>query len=185
MTREETGIPGLFTLHARVLADDRGSFVKTFHVDDHEALGLRTDWREEYCTSSRAGVVRGMHFQTPPADHVKLVYCLVGAVHDVVLDLRRGSPTFGEYRSFELTAAAGLAVYIPSGCAHGFAAREADSVLYYKVTSVYAPAHDAGIAWDSFGHRWPVDDPILSARDRSHPALSDFDSPFLLDRSGS
>lgn len=181
MVKQDTGIPGLFTLQARVFADARGGFVKTFHADDHAALGLRTDWREEYYTSSRAGVVRGMHFQTPPADHAKIVFCVSGAVNDVVVDLRRGSPTFGHHRSFDLDAKAGLGLYIPLGCAHGFASTHVESVMYYKVTSVHAPAHDAGISWDSFGYRWPIDDPIISDRDRSHPRLEDFDTPFAFD----
>jgi dTDP-4-dehydrorhamnose 3,5-epimerase len=175
---EETGIPGCFTIKAPVFADARGSFVKTFQNPQHEAAGLRTDWREEYFTTSHEGVLRGMHFQVPPADHAKMVNCVRGEVLDVVIDLRHGSPTYGEYRSFTLSETCGTGVYIPSGCAHGFLSLGSTSTMYYKVTSVHSPAHDAGIAWNGFGFDWPSESPILSERDQRHPPLSGFNSPF-------
>ncbi|HEX8303049.1 dTDP-4-dehydrorhamnose 3,5-epimerase [Sphingomonas sp.] len=176
----ESMLPGVGILQSRVMADARGAFVKTFHQDMFEGLGLRTDWKEEYFSHSVAGVVRGMHFQLPPHDHAKLVFCLAGEVLDVVLDLRTDSPTFGKCASFELTGDNGQGVYMPPGCAHGFVSRSDLSTLYYKVTSVYAPSADAGIAWDSFGFDWGVDAPLLSERDQRHPRFGDFDSPFRL-----
>jgi len=181
MEIEPTGIPGCHLLQARVLGDARGSFVKTVHTPRFEELGLRTDWREEYFTVSARGVVRGMHFQLPPAEHAKLVFCLTGEVLDVVLDLRCGSPTFGQAKGFTLSAENGRGLYLPVGCAHGFVSLSEASGMYYKVTSVHAPEQDAGIAWDSFGFDWPVSDPVLSDRDRRHPALADFESPFHFD----
>lgn len=181
MEFEELGLPGAWVVRPRVLADARGSFVKTFHLPTFAAHGLRTDWAEEYRSSSRPGVIRGMHFQTPPADHAKLVFCLEGEVLDVVVDLRRGSPTHGEHRSITLDAATGTGLYIPSGCAHGFLSVGDTSTMYYKVTSVHAPDRDAGLAWDSFGFAWPVAEPILSERDRGHPPLAAFASPFAFD----
>jgi dTDP-4-dehydrorhamnose 3,5-epimerase len=181
MDAEPTNIPGCVVLQARTLHDARGSFVKTFHAERFAELGLRTDWREEYFSISVAGVVRGMHFQTPPADHAKMVFCLTGAVLDVVVDLRRGSPAFGRAATFDLSADNGRGLYIPSGCAHGFVSTSTQSGMYYKVTSVHSPEHDAGIAWDSIAIDWPVTDAILSDRDRRHPALGDFDSPFVFD----
>jgi dTDP-4-dehydrorhamnose 3,5-epimerase len=181
MRVEETGIPGCRIVHGDVRRDARGWFLKTFHEPAHAELGLRTDWREEYVSLSHRGVVRGIHFQTPPADHAKLVTCLAGEVIDVVLDLRRGSPTFGEHRAIPMSGETGVSVYAPSGVAHGFAALRDDSMMFYKVTSVHAPANDAGIAWDSFGFDWPVDTPIVSERDRQHPPLASFDSPFRFD----
>ncbi|HEY0129935.1 MAG TPA: dTDP-4-dehydrorhamnose 3,5-epimerase family protein, partial [Allosphingosinicella sp.] len=165
-------------LRGPVRADARGWFHKTFHVEAFADAGLRTDWREEYCSLSRRSVLRGMHFQVPPADHAKLVYCLAGEVLDVVVDLRAGSPTFGEHRAFTLTPEAGAGLYIPEGLAHGFLGLSAESLMYYKVTSVHAPDADRGIAWDSFGFDWPVDAPLLSDRDRGHPPLAEFHSPF-------
>jgi dTDP-4-dehydrorhamnose 3,5-epimerase len=181
MDFEPLGLPGAWLVQARVLHDARGSFVKAFHAPTFAARGLRTDWREDYVSSSHLGVLRGMHFQTPPADHAKLVFCTAGAVLDLVLDLRRGSPTYGEHRAVTLSAENGFGLYIPSGLAHGFLSVSALSTMHYKVTSVHAPEHDAGIAWNSFGFPWPTNDPRLSDRDRQHPPLEDFQSPFVFD----
>lgn len=181
MEIEPTGIPGCHIVQARVLRDPRGTFVKTFHAPRFAELGLRTDWREEYFSVSAGGVVRGMHFQTPPADHAKLVFCLTGEVLDVVVDLRRGSPAFGRVEAVSLSADNGRGLYLPTGCAHGFVALSEAAGMYYKVTSVHVPDHDAGIAWDSIGFDWPVEAPSLSDRDRRHPRLADFDTPFAFD----
>ncbi len=181
MQIEDFGFPGAFVIRPRVLADDRGTFVKTFHADNFAAAGLRTDWREEFYSTSARGIVRGLHFQVPPADHAKLVTCLAGSVIDVVVDLRRGSPTEGEVRSIQLDACDALGLYLPSGIAHGFQSLSETSTMLYKVTSVHAPECDAGIAWDSIGFVWPVAEAELSPRDRAHPALSSFDSPFVFD----
>lgn len=176
-----TNIPGCYVLGTSVLRDPRGTFVKTFHTPCFEELGLRTDWREEYFSTSAVGVVRGMHFQLPPAAHAKLVFCLTGEVLDVVVDLRRESPAFGMATSVTLSAESGRGLYLPTGCAHGFVSRADHSGMYYKVTSVHSPEHDAGIAWDSIGFDWQVAAPLLSDRDQRHPALVDFDSPFVFD----
>lgn len=181
MEFEELGLPGAFIVHPRVLADSRGTFVKTVHAPTFAARGLRTDWAEEYHSSSRRGVIRGLHFQLPPADHAKLVFCLAGTVLDVVIDLRRGSPTFGDHRQVGLEAERGTGVYIPTGCAHGFLSLSDASTLYYKVTSVHVPDADGGIAWDSVGFDWPVVNPMLSERDRALPPLSALDTPFRFD----
>lgn len=171
-------IDGCHVLRTPAFRDVRGSFIKSYHYEEFERLGLRTDWREEYFSASRTGVVRGMHFQVPPAEHAKLVFCVSGCVLDVILDLRVGSPSFGQACGIELDAESGRGVYIPVGCAHGFLSLSDDSVMYYKVTSVHSPHQDRGIAWDSFDFDWPIDAPILSPRDASHPRFTDFESPF-------
>lgn len=178
---EEIGIPGCFAVRPRVFADHRGAFVKMFPAPQFEEFGLCTDWQEELWSTSRGGILRGMHFQLPPAHHAKLVYCVAGEILDVVVDLRRGSPTFGEHRSLTLSSGNGVGLYVPSGCAHGFLSMRDESTVLYKITSVHSPEHDAGIAWDSFGFDWPVGDPLMSDRDRRHPPLSEFDSPFIFD----
>jgi dTDP-4-dehydrorhamnose 3,5-epimerase len=177
-----TGLAGCLLLQPRVLADARGRFVKTFHADAFRALGLETGFVEQYYSHSQRGVVRGMHFQRPPAQHAKLVYCVHGEVFDVVLDLRLGSPTYGETRSFTLSAEQGNAIYIPAGMAHGFCATSELATLVYNVTSVYAPEHDSGVRWDSIGVQWPADAPLVSPRDAAFVALADFESPFDHDR---
>ena len=119
-----------------------------------------------------------MHFQIPPCDHVKLVYCTAGSVFDAVVDLRQGSPHFGCFASIELSAEKGNAVYIAKGFAHGFCATSASATLIYKVSTVHSPAHDQGVRWDSVDIPWPTDHPIISDRDRKLPRLADFHSPF-------
>jgi len=119
-----------------------------------------------------------MHFQVPPHAHSKLVYCVHGAVHDVVLDLRKDSPTFGQSAGMELSAENRHIVLIPVGFAHGFRSLTAGSCMIYKTDAVYAPDHDTGIRWDSFGYAWGIEAPLLSERDAAFAAFHDFTSPF-------
>lgn len=174
----ETSLPGCYELTQQVFHDNRGIFVKTFHEDQFISMGLRTDWREEYYSISNRDVIRGMHFQTPPKQHAKMVYCLQGAVQDVVLDLRLGSPTFGKCMTIELSANKGNIIYIPEGMAHGFCTLTDQTILQYKVTSMHSAVHDSGILWSSLPVEWKCVTPILSDRDSSFAALADFQSPF-------
>lgn len=177
-TLKPSPIPGCYEVQPRVMHDVRGSFVKVFHAEAFRELGLETGFAEEYYSHSRQGVIRGMHFQTPPADHAKMVYCVRGEVFDVVLDLRVGSPTFGQAATFVLSAEAGNYVYIPKGLAHGFCATSEEATLIYKVTTVYAPENDAGILWSSVNVDWPTRNPILSERDARFRPFEEFESPF-------
>lgn len=174
----ETKIPGCYELQPLNISDSRGSFVKTFHADCFESLGLRTDWVEQYYSVSRPGVVRGLHFQLPPNDHAKLVYCIAGRVLDVAVDLRKGSPTYGEHISLELSAERANMLYLPAGLAHGFSTYDEEATMVYNVTSVYHPESDAGIRWDSAGIKWPHKSPNISERDQSFENLSAFQTPF-------
>jgi dTDP-4-dehydrorhamnose 3,5-epimerase len=174
MNMEPTTISGCFEIIPKILADDRGSFIKTFHRDLFEQQGLEVDWREEYFSTSRKGVLRGLHFQLPPHDHTKLVYCTSGEVMDVVLDVRIGSPSYGKHAMFLLSGTTAHLIYIPKGCAHGFYTLSEQATMMYKVSTVYAPDHDAGLLWSSAGIPWPVDNPILSDRDKAFPTFSDF-----------
>ena len=182
MQLEHTPFEGCFEIRCMQFPDRRGSFVKTFHEGFFRANGLRCDWREEYYSVSVRHVLRGIHFQKPPQDHAKLVYCLAGSVLDVVVDLRKDSSTYGQVASFELSAAKANSLYLPSGLAHGFLSLSEQAIMQYKVTSVHSPEHDAGILWNSIGFDWPVTDPVISDRDRQHPSLRDFVSPFRMPR---
>lgn len=159
-----------------VFNDFRGSFVKTFHHDSFVQLGLETDWREEYYSVSHKGVLRGMHFQLPPHDHAKIVYCTAGIVLDAVVDLRRDSPTYGHFSLLELSAEKANMLYIPKGLAHGFYTVSESATMLYKVSSIYAVSHDTGILWNSLGIPWPASDPTVSARDSQFPVFSAFDT---------
>lgn len=178
MLTSKTCIPGCLELQPRVHADERGMFVKTFHKQEFAALGLETAFEEQYYTLSVKRVLRGMHFQVPPADHVKVVHCVRGAVMDVVVDLRTGSPTFGKYFATVLDDQTGKGLYIPRGLAHGFCVLSDQALMLYNTSSAYAPRQDKGIRWDSLDIPWPEKDPILSKRDRQFPAFGEFTSPF-------
>lgn len=171
-------MPGCFHIEYVNRCDERGSFVKTFQSTAFREFGLESSFNESFYSTSAAGVLRGMHFQLPPADGGKLVHCLQGAVLDVALDLRLGSPTFGKYATFDLKAGDLSAVYMPRGVAHGFLTRGAPATLIYYVSSEYDPDLDAGVLWDSFGMEWPNSFPVLSSRDRSFPRLSELATPF-------
>jgi dTDP-4-dehydrorhamnose 3,5-epimerase len=170
-------LPGVHRLGLKRLADARGDFVKTFSRSVYGAAGVSFDFAEEYYSTSHKDVIRGMHFQIPPHDHGKIVYCAVGAVRDVLLDLRKG-PGYGKAVSLVLSADAPELLVIAKGVAHGFAALQDNSLMVYKTNTEYAPQHDRGIRWDSFGFDWKVSNPLLSDRDKLHPPFAEFASPF-------
>lgn len=178
MQINKTRIPGCYEITPLIFKDERGIFVKTFHQEVFAQNRLETHYAEEYYSSSHQDVLRGLHFQIPPKDHTKLVYCIAGEVIDAVVDLRIGSPTYGEFETFKLNAEKGNMIYIPPGLAHGFYVVSQNAILLYKVTTVYSPEHDSGIHWNSVGIPWPGDDPIISKRDSEFVALSDYVSPF-------
>lgn len=180
MTLVSEPLPGVKIFRPFVFEDARGSFVKPFHEEQLAAHGIRMTVREEFYSTSAAGVLRGMHFQIPPHAQQKIVYCLRGRVHDVLLDLRKESPTFGQAVGFELSAANRHVVHVPAGCAHGFLSIEEDSCFVYTTDSIHAPESDMGVLWNSFAFEWPLDgrEPLLSPRDQRHPSFQGFESPF-------
>jgi dTDP-4-dehydrorhamnose 3,5-epimerase len=179
MELKETGILGCYELFPRIFKDDRGKLIKTFHQDTFINLGLAVNFTEEYYSVSAKGVLRGLHFQTPPHEHIKCVTCLSGQLFDVVVDLRRNSPSYGEHFFTELSSEKGNMVYIPAGCAHGFYALTDQAIFLNKTTSVFSAESDAGIRWDSCGIPWPDKYPILSEKDCNMLAFQDFSSPFI------
>lgn len=178
MIFHKTPIHDVYVIEQTVAQDKRGSFVKNFQRSIFEQRDLECDFKECYYTTSHKDVIRGMHFQTPPHDHAKLITVVSGAIMDVVLDIRKSSKTFGRYFEIELTGENGKSLYIPRGLAHGFGVSSDVAIAYYQVTSEHDPEHDKGILFDSFGFAWPIRDPILSDRDSAFPALNDFKSPF-------
>jgi len=177
---KQSEIEGCFELQFKAVDDERGRFVKVFQDQVFSEHGLVSNFPEEYYSVSQRNVIRGMHFQLPPMDHVKVVYCVEGEVIDAVVDLRLDSPTFGQYTLFELSSVKANAIYIPKGMAHGFCVRSEQAIMVYKVSTVYSPEHDAGILWDSAGIKWGITSPILSERDQRFPTLDVFESPFKL-----
>lgn len=159
-------------------ADSRGSFVKSYNETTFRKLNIEFTLRESYFSVSLKNVIRGMHFQLPPHQHAKIVFCPQGAILDVAVDLRRGSADYGKVYAQVLSAENHKAFYIPEGFAHGFKALTEQALTYYLVSSEYHPSSDAGISFDSIGFDWECDNPILSDRDRSFVRLEDFISPF-------
>ena len=178
MEIRDTAIPGCHTVHPAVHSDARGTLVKPFAESAFAAAGLPTRFPEVFVSRSRRGVVRGLHFQVPPAPQAKLVTCVAGEVLDVVVDVRAGSPTHGRHVTCTLSADDGVALFVPVGLAHGFAVLSAEATVAYLGTAEYVPGTDGGIRWDSAGISWPFDSPVLSDRDAALPALDGFASPF-------
>lgn len=178
MQIEALPLAGAYLITLPSSADVRGTFVKTFHETNLGAAGIQFTLRESYFSFSHKDVIRGMHFQLPPHEHSKVVFCPQGAILDVIVDLRRTSGTYGQYYATELSADNHKAYFIPEGFAHGFKALTDNAMTYYLVSSEYSKEHDTGIHYDSFGFDWGVADPIISARDLSFGTLSEFESPF-------
>jgi len=171
-------LEGAFLITLPAFSDERGSFIKTYHADAFQAAGLSFELQESYFSFSRKNVIRGMHFQNPPYDHAKIVFCPFGAILDVIIDLRKESATFGKYVATELSQDNHYAYYIPSGFAHGFRALTDHAQTYYLVSSVHNKDNDCGILYDSFGFDWGIENPVISPRDLSFIALSDWDPVF-------
>ncbi len=162
----------LIDLEPRV--DERGFFARTFCEEEFAAHGLNIRWPQANLTLTRQrGMIRGMHWQAEPRPEVKLVRCAVGAIWDVVVDVRPGSPTFGRWTAHELTAENGRQLYIPAGFAHGFQCLADNSEVAYLMGDFYAPDLARGLRWDdpAVGINWPLPNPVLSERDRQLPPL--------------
>ncbi len=179
MRVDNTNIEGVKVIQQFRHDDERGAFVKPFHDADFKAAGIDFELKESFYSTSVKKVIRGMHFHAPPHAHSKIVFCTAGCVLDVALDLRKGSPTYGQYATQELCFENNQALYIPEGFAHGFLSLTAESTLFYFVSGMYNAAADGGVRYDSFGMEWPVvGNAILSARDLGFGGLGEFESPF-------
>jgi dTDP-4-dehydrorhamnose 3,5-epimerase len=161
--------------------DHRGFFEETYNRVRYKGMGIDVEFvQENHSMSHSVGTLRGLHFQAPPAAQGKLVRCGRGAIFDVAVDIRCGSPTFGQWKGYELTAENGHQLYVPVGFAHGFVTLEPDSEIVYKCTNYYAPETEGALRWDSCRIDWPLaGDPTLSDKDMIAPALADLDSPFI------
>jgi dTDP-4-dehydrorhamnose 3,5-epimerase len=169
---------GALVLQGRNVLDARGEFHKTVHQGFFEEHRLEWRFAEQFYTVSRKDVVRGMHFQIPPHDHVKLVYCVSGRATDVLLDLRENSKTYGQCAAVSLSGGDGQLIYIPKGFAHGFRSLEDNTTIVYCVSTVHKSSADKGVAWNSIPYDWGIHSPLLSQRDCTFPSLKNIGSPF-------
>lgn len=163
--------------------DHRGFFAEIYSRSRSIDIGIDIEFvQENHSLSKKVGTLRGLHFQAPPHAQAKLVRCGRGAIFDVVLDIRRGSPSFSQWKGYELTAENGYQIFVPVGFAHGFVTLEPDSEIVYKCSNYYAPEAEGAVLWSDpkIGIEWPlVADPILSDKDGAAPLLEDCESPFI------
>ena len=178
----KTPIEGLLVIKPQVFVDARGYFVETYNEKRYREAGIDAQFVQDNQSCSSYGVVRGLHFQRPPYTQAKLVCCTVGRVLDIAVDLRKNSPTFGQWHSVELSAENHLQFFIPKGFAHGFSVLSETAVFAYKCDELYHPEADGGILLSDpdLAIDWQVPEVlrILSEKDTKHPLLRDFDSPF-------
>ncbi len=174
----ETQLEGCSLLSPKSFKDSRGTFVKNYSFEIFQHFGLETNFKEDFFSLSYKNVIRGMHFQGPPHEHVKIVNCLKGEILDVVIDLRKQSKSYMHVDSFILSDTNNLCLYIPKGLAHGFKVLTEEALVYYKVTSAYSQDHDRGILWSSIPFDWKIENPIISERDQLFPQLEHYLSPF-------
>jgi dTDP-4-dehydrorhamnose 3,5-epimerase len=172
--RLETKLDGVVLLEPEVHGDERGFMVETYSRDAWAELGVGVEFVQQNHSRSSRGTLRGLHFQTEPGQ-AKLVRCPRGRVFDVAVDLRRDSPTFGQWEGYELDDVTHRQLFVPVGFGHGFAVLSDEADVAYQLSSVYDPATESGIAWDDPGVavEWPVDDPLLSERDKQAPTLAE------------
>jgi dTDP-4-dehydrorhamnose 3,5-epimerase len=172
--RLETRLDGVALIEPDVHGDDRGFLVETFRRDAWAELGVEVEFVQHNQSRSVRNTLRGIHFQTEPGQ-AKLVRCPRGAIFDVAVDLRRDSPTFGQWEGHVLDDERHRQLFVPVGCGHGFAVLSDWADANYLLSSAYVPATEAGIAWDDpdVGVEWPVDEPLLSERDRNAPTLAE------------
>jgi dTDP-4-dehydrorhamnose 3,5-epimerase len=177
----EGKLKGVLLIEPAVFEDSRGFFMESYNREELRKQGITLDWiQDNHSLSTQAGVIRGLHYQLEPKAQNKLVRVTAGAVYDVVVDIRRGSPSFGQWEAFELTASNKYQLLVPRGFAHGFCTLTPNAEVQYKVDELFSKEHDRGIAWDDQALKiaWPVTDPLLSNKDAHHPELKEAEINF-------
>ena len=185
MQIEQTALPGVLLLTPPRFGDHRGFFSESWNKKRLEDAGLEMPEfvQDNHSLSAQVGTVRGLHFQSPPHAQGKLVRCGKGRLFDVAVDIRKGSPTYGNWVGEELTFENGRQLWVPAGFLHGFMTLEPDTEIVYKCTDYYSPECDGAVRWDTCGIEWPLDgiEAVLSEKDEKATALADFDSPFTFE----
>lgn len=177
----------VYLVHPKRFGDSRGWFTEVYNEERFAEIGISCRFvQDNHSMSAPAGTIRGLHFQTPPFAQAKLVRCVRGSIFDVAVDIRAGSPTYGQWVGAVLSAENGDQLFVPAGFAHGFVTLEPNTEVVYKVSAPYAPANDAGLLWndEDIGVNWNLPDgvePVLSDKDQRQPRLAEFESPFSCD----
>jgi dTDP-4-dehydrorhamnose 3,5-epimerase len=175
-------IPDVVIIQPKAFGDDRGWFQETYKRSDFERFGIRQEFRQDnHSRSTVKSVLRGLHYQTNPMAQGKLVRACVGAIYDVAVDIRKGSPTYGRWVGVELTAENRTMLWVPEGFAHGVCTLTDVAEVLYKATSEFSLPHDRAIRWNdpAIGVRWPINEPVLSGKDAGAPMLADADTTFV------
>lgn len=186
MKVEETALAGVMVLTPTRHGDARGFFSESWNRQRMQDAGIDIDFvQDNHSLSAKTGTLRGLHFQSPPHAQAKLVRCGKGALYDVAVDIRRGSPTYGQWVGVDLSFENGRQLLVPAGFLHGFVTRVPDTEIIYKCSDYYSPECDGAVHWDSCGINWDIDaaDILLSEKDAKAPNLDDFDSPFVWENS--
>nr|WP_150959441.1 dTDP-4-dehydrorhamnose 3,5-epimerase [Aneurinibacillus sp. XH2] len=181
MNKAPTKLKDVFILEPKVHNDNRGFFMESYNERKLRELGIHQNFiQDNHSLSTEAGVLRGLHYQLNPKAQAKLVRVTAGAIYDVVVDIRRGSPTFGQWIGVILSAHNHRQLLVPKGFAHGFCTLVPNTEVQYKVDEYYSPECDRGILWNDpgLGIDWPVTNPVLSEKDKGHPFLKDADINF-------
>lgn len=174
-------ISDVILVEPKVFRDERGFFMETYSAPEFKANGIPYDFVQDNHSKSQKGVLRGLHYQLEPMEQGKLVRCIRGRIWDVAVDIRKGSPWYGKWVAVELSEENKLMLWVPPGFAHGFVALEDNTEVIYKVTKGYSPQHDRGIIWNDQDIKigWPIDDPILSEKDKNQPRLKEAENNFI------
>lgn len=186
MQIEDTGLEGVKLITPKRFGDHRGFFAETWNAKAFADAGISLDFvQDNHSLSEKIGTVRGLHFQAPPHAQAKLVRCGKGALFDVAVDIRKGSPTFGHWVGYELSYDNGKQLLVPAGFAHGFMTLQPATEIVYKCSNVYAPAAEGALRWNdaAISIAWPLASiaPVISDKDSDAPGLARFDSPFTME----
>lgn len=177
MEIKERRIKGVFEITLKPNVDERGFFMRTYDVKLFEKAGINRKWvQENHSRSIKKGTIRGLHFQLPPYTETKLIRCIKGSVWDVFVDLRKDSPTFGEWDAVEISEENKKMILIPRGFAHGYKTLTEISEVFYKVDNYYTPEYECGILWNDLdlNIKWLISNPILSGKDKKNMTFSEF-----------
>ena len=182
MEFKELNIKGLVLVEPKVFTDERGFFLERYKEQEFSDNGIKVKFVQDNHSRSTKGVLRGLHLQLPPHPHDKLVWVTSGEIFDVAVDLRVGSPTYGQHEAVVLSAANKKMFFMPAGFAHGFQALSETADVLYKISDYYFPELDRGILWNdpALGIKWPLANPIISDKDQKHPLLKDFKFSFTI-----
>lgn len=178
---KSANIPDVIVIETLIFKDNRGFFTESYKRSDFSAAGIRDAFIQDNSSYSMHSSLRGLHYQKAPYAQAKLVYVSSGEIFDVAVDIRKHSPTYGQWIGMTLSGESGRMLYIPAGFAHGFCVLSEEAYVTYKVTAEYNPAMDRGIIWNDRDIRinWPISDPLLSPKDAELPSLRDADNEFV------